>query len=220
MNIVCKNCKSTSIKKCGFTHNNKQRYCCMDCQKKFILDYTYNAYHSDIDEQIITLTKEGVGIRGTARILKISTTTLLARIIAIAKQIRIPAIKTNQKYELDELRTYIGNKENVIWVIYAINTQTKIPTSLKIGRRNKKNLKIVTDSLLLSNAKKIYTDKLPMYKTLIDTKIHSTKHRATNHIERYNLTLRTHLKRLNRKTLCFSKSLLVLAAIIKIYFWL
>ncbi|WP_291287929.1 IS1 family transposase, partial [Flavobacterium sp.] len=48
---------------------------------------------------------------------------------------------------------------------------------------------------------------------------HSVKRFGTNHIERKNLTLRTHLKRLNRRTICYSKSLVVLIVILKIYFW-
>ena len=49
--------------------------------------------------------------------------------------------------------------------------------------------------------------------------LHSVKRFGTNHIERKNLTLRTHLKRLNRGTICFSRSLIVLNAVLKIYFW-
>jgi hypothetical protein len=46
-----------------------------------------------------------------------------------------------------------------------------------------------------------------------------SKFRNTNHIERKNLSLRTHLKRLNRRTICFSKSLVILSACLRIYFW-
>ncbi|WP_084793469.1 IS1 family transposase [Prevotella ihumii] len=42
---------------------------------------------------------------------------------------------------------------------------------------------------------------------------------STNHIELYNLTLLTHLKQLNRKTICYSRSLSMLTAIIRIYLW-
>ncbi|WP_394801047.1 IS1 family transposase [Niabella ginsengisoli] len=47
----------------------------------------------------------------------------------------------------------------------------------------------------------------------------SKKKFGTNHIERYNLSLRTHLKRLARRSICFTKSLKILQAILKIYFW-
>jgi IS1 family transposase len=56
------------------------------------------------------------------------------------------------------------------------------------------------------------------YRFLIAKKLHSTYLHATNHIERKNLTICIHLKRLNRKTICFSRSLVLLTAILKIYF--
>ena len=67
--------------------------------------------------------------------------------------------------------------------------------------------------------KKIYTDRLRNYSSLIDHSIHCISLYSTNHIERHNLTLRTHLKRLSRKTICFSRSAGILSAILKIYFW-
>lgn len=52
--------------------------------------------------------------------------------------------------------------------------------------------------LLNSNPKKIYIDKLQNYQYLISKEIHSTQKFSTNSIERKNLSIRTHLKRLNR----------------------
>ncbi len=49
--------------------------------------------------------------------------------------------------------------------------------------------------------KQCYLCKFCHNKSLIAEEFHSTKFRAMNHIER------NHLKRLNRKTLCFSRSL-------------
>lgn len=77
----------------------------------------------------------------------------------------------------------------------------------------------VISPLILSDAKQIVTDKLNIYKELVPKEIHSTKNRGINHIERQNLNLRTHLKRLNRKTICYSKSFSMLFAVVKIYFW-
>lgn len=54
---------------------------------------------------------------------------------------------------------------------------------------------------------------------LIPETIHQTGRNRTNKIERMNLTLRTHLKRLNRKTICFSKSEEMLNSSLSIYFW-
>ncbi|MDA6072773.1 IS1 family transposase [Flavobacterium sp. AC] len=76
------------------------------------------------------------------------------------------------------------------------------------------------DTLKLCEAKKIFTDRLKYYRYLIDDKLHCVKRFGTNHIESKNLSLRTHIKRLNRRTICFSRSLIILISVLKIYFWL
>lgn len=105
--IICPNCKSQGVIKNGKTKNKKQQYFCKNCNKRFIDNYTYNAYQNNVNQNIIIFTKEGLGIRSTARVLKISTTTLLKRIISIAKNIRKPMIHFGKTYEVDEMRRYI-----------------------------------------------------------------------------------------------------------------
>ncbi|MNL62789.1 IS1 transposase [compost metagenome] len=96
---------------------------------------------------------------------------------------------------------------------------SKKVVSFNVGKRTNKTLNHVLEILKLSEAKKLFTDRLKNYRYLIDEKLHWVKRFGTNHIERKNLTLRTHLKRLNRRTICFSKSLVVFTAVLKIYFW-
>lgn len=206
--------------KYGKTKSGNQRYICKLCRKTRVENYTYQAYKPDIDKNIIQFTKEGLGIRSTARVLKISTTTLLKRIVVIAKNIHQPIISRGKTYEVDELCTYIRHKRNFIWLVYALEKDSKSVVSFNVGKRTNKTLSRVLDSLKLSEAKKIFTDRLKNYRYLIDEKLHSVKRFGTNHIERKNLTLRTHLKRLNRRTICFSKSLIVLISVLKIYFWI
>lgn len=216
---ICPSCYSSKIVKNGKTKTKKQQYFCKNCKKRFLDFYTYQAYRYGIDNDIIALTKEGAGIRSTARLLRISPTTILSRIISIAKKIVQPSIPKGKIYQVDEMRTYVKRKEKLIWIVDALEQQTKNVVSFNIGRRTNQTLKKVITSLELSEAEKIITDKLKNYKFLIRPEIHSTKFRGINHIERKNLTLRTHLKRLNRKTICFSKSLVILNAVLKIYFW-
>ena len=216
---ICPSCYSSKIIKNGKTKTKKQQYYCKNCNKRFLDFYSYQAYRFGINNDIIALTKEGMGIRSIARLLKISPTTLLARIITIAKNIVQPSIPKGKIYQVDEMRTYVKRKDKLIWIVCALEKQTKNVVSFNIGRRTNKTLKKVITSLELSEAKKIVTDKLKNYKFLIRPEIHSTKFRGINHIERKNLTLRTHLKRLSRKTICFSKSLAILNAILRIYFW-
>ena len=130
-----------------------------------------------------------------------------------------PSIPKGRTYQVDEMRTYVKRKDRLFWIVYALEKQTKNVVSFNIRRRTNQTLKKVITGLELSEAEKIITDKLKNYKFLIRPEIHSTKFRGINHIERKNLTLRTNLKRLSRKTICFSKSLVILNAILKIYFW-
>ena len=122
-------------------------------------------------------------------------------------------------YEMDELRTFAGNKKNEQWLIYAINKGTRSVVDLFVGRRNKENIKKVVDKVLEYSPRKIYTDGLNIYPGLIDKTIHRPGRYVTNRIERLNLTLRTGLRRLCRYTLCYSKKIDMFEACMKIYLW-
>lgn len=105
----CINCKSKTIKY-GKTANSKQRYRCTICYKTFLLDYTYHAYNLHTNTFIIKYIKEGVGIRGIARLFAISTTTVLKRILSISKTLAKPIISFGKSYEVDEIRTFVKHR--------------------------------------------------------------------------------------------------------------
>lgn len=54
--------------KYGKTKSGFQRYICKLCKKTRVENYAYQACKPDIDKGIIQLTKEGLGIRSTARL--------------------------------------------------------------------------------------------------------------------------------------------------------
>jgi len=217
VNVNCQYCQGLTIK-FGKT-GAKQRYRCKNCRKIQLNTYIKHAYKPSTNSNIAAHIKEGCGIRSIARLLNISAGTVLKRIKSIADCIKKPIISTGRIYEVDELKTYIKNKSKECWVIYALDKQSKEVVDLKIGGRTKKNLKRVIDTLLLAKCKQVCTDGLDIYRYVIPAAIHKVKRYGTNKIERKNLSLRTHLKRLNRKTICYSKSLLMLEACLKIYFW-
>lgn len=217
--LGCSFCDSYVVKN-GKSSVGNQRYYCKKCKHSQVESYRYKSYESRVDRDIVVLTKEGCGIRSIGRILDISPVTVLRRILKISKKVSRPyLIYFGKSYQVDELFTYIGRKENRICIAYSIEEKTGNVIDFVVGRRNKTNLRKVISTLVLSDAKKITTDKLNIYKKLIPKGIHSTKFRGINKIERNNLDLRTHLKRLNKRTICFSKSIVVLNAIMKIYFW-
>ena len=216
--MECKYCGGTCVKD-GRQNNGRQRYKCKSCHRKQQALYSYNAYQKGINNAIITLTKEGVGIRSAARILDISPTTLLSRIVQIAQTISRPPVTYskdlwsgwNKELCTKKVRTHLDS--------ICLDRKSKQVVSYNIGPRTNATLNVVLETLRLSDAKWVYTDRLRNYRSLIETKIHRTSLYGTNHIERHNLTIRTHLKRLARKTICFSRSAVILSAILKIYFW-
>lgn len=215
----CKKCTSQRIVKNGKNRSGIQRYFCKDCRCSFQKNYQYTSCAVS-DRTVITLVKESCGIRGIGRILSISPNTVVRRILKIARTLKRPyPILKGKIYEVDELFTYVKYKDNRICIAYSYEPKTGSVLDISVGKRNKMNLKKVTNTLILSEAKTIYTDGLNMYQKLIPEAIHKIHRRCTNHIERQNLNLRTHLKRLNRKTICYSKSLMMLLAVVKIYFW-
>lgn len=107
--VRCRYCGRNFVKN-GKEKSGQQRFKCKHCNKSQQANYTYRAYSLDLDNNIIALTKEGVGIRGTARLLGISTTTLISRIKKIASEIKEPILIKGKTYEVDELRTFVKKK--------------------------------------------------------------------------------------------------------------
>ena len=216
---ICPYCNTKNLIKNGFTKNKKQQFYCKSCNKRCIDYYNYNACKGNTNAKITQFIKEGLGIRSIARVLQNATTTVLKRIITIAKKIQNPIFFKNKSYEVDEMRCYLKRKDKPIWIVYAMERKTKRVVSFSLGRRTKRTIQYVTNSLLLATPKAIYTDGLVHYKSLINKVIHRVTRFGTNQIERNNLSMRTHLKRLQRKTICFSRSYIQLQCILRIYFW-
>ena len=120
---------------------------------------------------------------------------------------------------MDELRTYCENKKKECWIMYAISKTTGKVIDFCVGKRTKSNIECVVNTVLELSPKRIYTDGLNIYPPLIPKTIHKVFHYCTNKIERHNLTLRTHLKRLSRKTICFSRNNQMTENCLKLYWF-
>src|SRR5688572_26514611 len=105
--MECRYCKGCCVK-AGVRSTGVQKYRCRSCKKYQQKEYSNRAYSLTINRQIGQLVTEGIGIRGIARILRISITTVIRRIKQIGKAIDKPFnfIK-NRIYEIDELWTYV-----------------------------------------------------------------------------------------------------------------
>jgi insertion element IS1 protein InsB len=78
--VLCPQCQSDQIIRGGKTKAGKQRYKCqnVDCPRySFQLALTYKGRSPEVKEQIIDMALNGSGIRDTARVLKISSATVI-----------------------------------------------------------------------------------------------------------------------------------------------
>jgi transposase-like protein len=79
--VQCPHCHSTAVIKAGKQANGTQRYQCQNrqCQRRiFLLQYQARGRVPEIRRQVVDLAINGSGIRDTARVLRISPTTVIA----------------------------------------------------------------------------------------------------------------------------------------------
>ena len=214
--MKCRYCGDRCQKK-GI-RNGSQSYRCVNCKKYQKDIYKYRSYVVD-DEIIKSCVREGVGIRSMSRLLGMSTTTVLSRIKSIAQRIRKPPIPMNKSFEVDELITIIGDKDRKVCVVIALEKESGYPVDVYVGPRTKRTLRMVTNTLLLASPQVICTDGLQQYRGLIPSHLHKITRYSTNRVERFHLSLRTHLKRLNRRSIAYSRSLSMLFSCLVIYLW-
>lgn len=216
--VACPRCSSLNVKKNGITANDKQRYRCKVCARQFITDYTYQACQPAVRSLVLPMTMNGSGIRDISRVLSISTNTVLKLIRAAAQSATQPVVpKRIADLEMDEFWSYVQQKERQRWTWLAFDRQRKQVTAHTNGRRTDQSCAGLLKKLGTSRVRTFHTGKWESYTKLVPAERHSVGKQGTRNIERHNLNFRTHLKRLQRRTICFSKSEDMHDAVIKLY---
>jgi len=108
--------------------------------------------------------------------------------------------------EVDEMWSFVGSKKDQRWLWHAIDHRTGRVLAYVFGRRKDEVFLQLKTLLAPFGITRYYTDHLGAYQRHVDTEQHCPGKRNTQQIERKHLTLRTRIKRLTRKTICFSKS--------------
>lgn len=114
-----------------------------------------------------------------------------------------------EEAELDEMWSFVRSKENQRWLWLAIDHQTRQVLAYTFGRRKDEVFKTFQDILKPFGISIFYTDDWGSYERHIPRALHVVGKKNTQAIERKNLTFRTRIKRLCRKTICYSKSVLM-----------
>ena len=108
--------------------------------------------------------------------------------------------------ELDEMWSFVQNKDNQRWLWLAIDHNTHKILAYTFGKRKDKVFKGLKSLLQPFGISMFYTDDWGSYARNIESEKHTISKKNTQAIERKNLMLRTRIKRLCRKTICYSKS--------------
>ena len=112
--------------------------------------------------------------------------------------------------QCDEMWSFVGFKNNKQWIWLALDQTTKEIVGLFVGSRDHTGAEGFWKSLpaVYRQCAVCYTDFWTAYDKIIPKKRHRAVGKETgktNHIERFNLTMRQRVSRLVRKTLSFSK---------------
>ncbi len=118
--------------------------------------------------------------------------------------------ETNDVLELDEVCSFVKERKNKKWLWFALCRRTRKVVAYIIGDRSERSCRELWE-VIPEKYKKLhsYSDFFFFYLKIFPVETHRSVGKEsgeTNHIERWNNTLRQRLGRYIRKTLSFSKS--------------
>jgi insertion element IS1 protein InsB len=126
-------------------------------------------------------------------------------------------IRKVKEAELDEMWSFVGRKQQPRWLWEALDHHTGRVVAYVFGRREDQALLHLKGLLAPLGIRRFYTDGWGAYRRHLDPHRHVIGKRRTQQLERKHLPLGTRIKRLVRKTICFSKSVQLHAIVIGLF---
>ena len=214
MSIRCTKCLSDKVVKNGIAPSGSQKYKCKDCGYAFVENPKKQPISEEKKACVDRMLKEKLSLAGIARSLKIGKSWIQCYVNKkyknISKTLEHPKGRFRLVLECDEMWSFCENKKNKQWIWVALSRDTRAIVGLHIGDRSHAGAKELWNSLPDSYKKysTIYTDFWQSYKSIFPEKqLHQCgkEEGQTNHVERFDNTLRQRVSRLVRQTLSFSK---------------
>ena len=115
-------------------------------------------------------------------------------------------IRRVDEVEVDEMWSFVGQKKEQRWLWHAIDHRSGKVLAYVLGARKDEVFLQLKALLEPFGIQRYYTDGWGAYARHLVPETHNPGKRNTQRIERKHLNLRTRIKRLARKTICFSKS--------------
>jgi IS1 family transposase/transposase-like protein len=219
--VICPHCDSANIKKNGIKSNGKQNFYCKDCHRQFQQFYKYNGANPLLKKQVCEMSMCASGIRDISKVLKMSAVTVIFILRLWFKSHEEPSFEgIFEEVIIDEMWSWVGKrKAGKRWIWYAQCAKSGKILAFQIGKRNDKTCKKLMKKLEHLTINRYCTDDWASYKKHIPAEKHIISKAKTQKIERQNLNFRTHIKRLCRKTICFSKKDDMHYGFVKAYIW-
>ncbi|EAM4449171.1 IS1 family transposase [Salmonella enterica] len=210
IDVCCPRCQSSLVYRHGQNSRGTDRFRCRDCHRVFQLSYTYEARKPGVKEQIVEMAFNGAGVRDTSRTLKIGLNTVIRTFKKLSPQKVTSAPVAHADValicEVDEQWSFVGKKAQQYWLWYARDTKHGGVLAYTFGPRTDETCRELLTLLAPFSIGMIASDDRGSYVREVPKGKHLTGKIFTQRIERNNLTLRTRIKRLARKTICFSRS--------------
>jgi insertion element IS1 protein InsB len=220
---ACPQCGSNRYKKNGHTRHGKQNHRCKTCERQFSAGATPHGISPERRTLIANLLRERLSLRGICRAMGVSLGWLLHFMVECFAacpdhlHVQLPAHPTKVilhtlEAEADEMWSFVEKKANKQWIWIAMDAKTRQIIAFHVGDRSRESAKALWANIPLVYREQatFHTDQYEAYKEVIPADRHKAitkKARKTNHIERFNNTLRQRVARLVRESLSFSKKL-------------
>ena len=112
-----------------------------------------------------------------------------------------------QEAEMDEMWSFVQSKKQQRWLWHAIAHASGKILAYVLAPHEDSAFVQLKALLQPFGITRFFTDGWGSYQRYLDQQVHTIGKSNTQKIERKHLTLRTRIKRLARKTICFSKSI-------------
>ena len=220
---ACPGCGSMQFKKNGHIHSGKQNHQCKACGRQFVASVEERIIAREQRMLIEHLLCERISLRGICRAVGVSLTWLLhfmiERFAACPDHLHVQlpvnpttVVLRQLEAEFDEMWSFVQKKAYKQWIWIAMEATTRQIIAFHVGDRSRESAKQLWAKIPLVYREQatFHTDQYEAYTGVIPAQRHraiTKQARKTNHIERFNNTLRQRVSRLVRDTLSFSKKL-------------
>lgn len=213
----CSRCAATHVVRNGVNSAGTPTFRCRRCGHRFVANPRKGPISEEKRHLIRRLLLERLSLRAIVRVVGVSRSWLQRFVNTLYAQTPWEPGPLKKKagqlrIEVDELWSFIGEKQQPWWVWTALDSHTRQVVGMAAGERDEFTARCLWESLPPEYRQRtiVATDLLPVYQAVIPADWHATGGKEmglTAHVERFFGTLRQRCARLVRKTLSFSRKM-------------